>query len=593
MPERVGRYEIVLPIAKGGMATVYLARASGVGGFDRYMALKLTAAHLRDDPSFAKHLIDEAKLVAHLRHTNVVPVYDVGECEHGVFLVMEYVPGDSLAGLRRLARASGGELPPRIALRILADALLGLHAAHEHADEDGEPLGLVHRDFSPQNILVGTDGIARLTDFGIAKAASRVSNTGAGLVKGKLRYVAPEQARGEPLDRRCDVWAAGVIAWEILTGRQLVSIDDPSSAPIPKDDPPRVRTVAGDVSEALDALVGRALRIARDERLDSAQRFARELTSAARAAGLLAEPDEVAEHVHRLAGPELAERKARLAEARRQRRIVAPDVRTMIGMGAAAAPARAQLPSLPEVPVTPLSVPEPPGSELGIEVHLGPDPADRASENVLGPATSIAPADESVHEVYESPVAPPRSLLRRALDAGLARLSPWTRTKSMIAASAGAAVVVAVLAAALASPTRGGERAREAAPRASGEASAPIASTVVVPARPAGGSVVHDVAEEPAPMLHVTANAPIARVSIAGREVDAEIAAPTVGVELTAEDEGRTLKIVVTAADGRTATATAEPGTRELEVAFGGARAVVAPPPSPKEKRTWPKRAPR
>ncbi len=565
MPERVGRYEIVLPIAKGGMATVYLARASGLGGFDRYMALKLTAAHLRSDPTFAKHLVDEAKLVAHLRHTNVVPVYDVGECEHGVFLVMEYVPGDSFAGLRRLAREAGGELPQRVALRILCDALLGLHAAHEHADEDGEPLGLVHRDFSPQNILVGTDGIARLTDFGIAKAASRISNTGAGLIKGKLHYVAPEQARGETLDRRCDVWAAGVIAWEVLTGQKLVGADESGAVVVPKEDPPRVRSIASDVSEALDALVARALRVDRDERLDTAQRFARELTSAARSAGLLADPEEVAEHVNRLAGPVLAERKARLAELRRQRRYDAPDVRTMIGMGAPAAPMRAQLPSLPEMPVTPLAVPEPPGSELGIEVHLGSDPADRASERILGPAASIAPAEESAQQIYESPVAPPRSPVGRALDAAFAKLMPWTKRKSAIAAGAGAVALIAIVAVVASSGPPPGTAST--APAASSElASAPIASATVVAPKDAPAASVPDVPEEPRPVLRVTANAPIAKVSIGGRAIDAEVPAPTLGVELGEEEEGKTLKVVVTGADGRTAIVTAEPGTYELEV---------------------------
>lgn len=598
MPERVGRYEIVLPIAKGGMATVYLARASGVGGFDRYVALKLTAAHLRDDPSFAKHLIDEAKLVAHLRHTNVVPVYDVGECEHGVFLVMEYVPGDSFAGLRRAARERGGELPQRVALRVLCDALLGLHAAHEHADEDGAPLGLVHRDFSPQNILVGTDGIARLTDFGIAKAASRVSNTGAGLVKGKLRYVAPEQARGETLDRRCDVWAAGVIAWEILAGQKLVTADGSGSVAVPKEDPPRVRSVAPEISETLDALVARALRVDRTARLETAQHFARALSSAARTAGLLADADEVAEHVNRLAGPELAERKSRLAEARRQRRYDAPDVRTMVGLGASLAPARAQLPSLPEVPISPLSVPEPPGSELGIEVNLGPDPADRASEGILGgPATSIAPADESTHEVYESPVAPPRSAARRAFDAIAARALPWSRKKTWIAAASAGVVVVVVVVAIAAGGSSGPPPMRPASASATVSSASAPAAAIVVPSAPAAPAVAADVNEEASPMLHVTANAPIAKVSIAGRAVDAEVPAPTLGVELGDEDQGKTLKVVVTSIDGRVASATAEPGTRELEVAFGDRRAAPPPPAAaaapPKEKRTWPKRGPK
>ena len=228
-PARVGRYEILLPIAKGGMATVYLARAEGHGGFDRHVALKLTLPHLRNDPEFSAVLLDEAKLVAHLRHTNVVPVLDVAQDTLGVFLVMDYVAGDTLAGLIKTAAVQGDPLPVSVSLRILVDALEGLHAAHEHGDEDGYPLHLVHRDFSPQNILVGTDGVGRLTDFGIAKAASRASSTANGLIKGKMSYVSPEQARGLPLDRRCDLWAAGVIAWEIMCRRKLNAPNDPRS----------------------------------------------------------------------------------------------------------------------------------------------------------------------------------------------------------------------------------------------------------------------------------------------------------------------------------------------------------------------------
>ena len=252
-PERVGRYEILLPIAKGGMATVYLARAEGHGGFDRYVALKLTLPHLREDPDFAAHLVDEAKLVAHIRHTHVVPVLDVGEDALGVFLVMEYVAGDSLSGLIRLASKTDTPLPARVALRILVDALDGLHAAHEHRDEDGGPLDVVHRDFSPQNILVGTDGVARLADFGIAKAASRASTTAAGTIKGKMRYLSPEQARGAPLDRRCDLWAAGVVAWEILCGRRLNTGKSDAQAILATfDEVPRVRSIVPDAPQAID-----------------------------------------------------------------------------------------------------------------------------------------------------------------------------------------------------------------------------------------------------------------------------------------------------------------------------------------------------
>ena len=368
-PERVGQYEIVLPIAKGGMATVYLARAEGHGGFDRYVALKLTHPHLRSDPEFSAVLLDEAKLVAHIRHTNVVPVLDVAQDKLGVFLVMDYIAGDTLGGLIKTAASLGTPLPVGVSLRILIDALEGLHAAHEHGDEDGYPLHLVHRDFSPQNILVGTDGVGKLTDFGIAKAASRASSTADGLIKGKMSYVSPEQARGLPLDRRCDLWAAGVIAWEIVCRRKLNPPNDPLSLlSTVKRAPPLIRSVVPDAPEALEKAIASVLKLEPDERPATAQLLARDLAAAARACGMLAETHEVAEHVKRLAGPVLAERKAKLAAARRRRIGSIPDgIATAIGVpsplesAAKLALARPAPPVDVDVPITlEDSVPPPP-----------------------------------------------------------------------------------------------------------------------------------------------------------------------------------------------------------------------------------------
>ncbi|HQP39033.1 MAG TPA: serine/threonine-protein kinase, partial [Polyangiaceae bacterium] len=196
-PDHVGRYEILLPLGTGGMATVYLARVLVVEDLYRNVALKLMHPHLRtDDGQSTAQLIGEAKLAASIRHPNVVPVLEVGEDPHGVFLVMDYVEGDTLSGIVRAALAGGATLPPRIVARILSDALLGLHAAHELTSAEGAPLSLVHRDVSPQNLLVGTDGISRLTDFGIAKVATQLDATASGVVKGKVGYMAPEQALG-------------------------------------------------------------------------------------------------------------------------------------------------------------------------------------------------------------------------------------------------------------------------------------------------------------------------------------------------------------------------------------------------------------
>src|SRR6185369_6600747 len=149
-PQRDGRYDVLLPIASGGMATVYLARTTGLGGFERDVALKLTLSHLRESPEFARDLLEEAELAVRIRHANVVSVLDVGEDPAGLFLVMDYIEGDTLGGLVRRAIKAGSPIAPGVAIRILLDALAGLQAAHELADEEGHPLVLVHRDFSPQ-----------------------------------------------------------------------------------------------------------------------------------------------------------------------------------------------------------------------------------------------------------------------------------------------------------------------------------------------------------------------------------------------------------------------------------------------------------
>jgi hypothetical protein len=316
VPERVGRYEVLLPIASGGMATVYLARARGAHGFENEVALKLTHAHLRESPELAAELLDEAKLTVRIRHRNVVSVLDAGDDPCGIFLVMEYVEGDTLEGLRK--PSAGGPPPAPIAARILLDALAGLHAAHELRDEGGRPLGLVHRDFTPHNILVGRDGVARLSDFGIAKAGTRAGHTRVGNVKGKAGYMAPEQATGAPLDRRCDVWAAGVIAWEAFAGRRLHAGDDDFATmlKVVTERPPRLGEVNAAVPPEIGDVVASALEMEVADRCPTAACFAKALAAACREHGGVAETDEVAEWVARAVGQKLAARRAHVLGAR-------------------------------------------------------------------------------------------------------------------------------------------------------------------------------------------------------------------------------------------------------------------------------------
>ena len=221
-PLRVlGRYVLGDEIASGGMATVHFGRMLGPGGFVRTVAIKRLYPHYARDPEFVSMFLDEARLAARVEHPNVVSSLDVVASEGDIFLVMEYVRGESIAALRRAADAAGEPIPVTIALGVMSGVLSGLHAAHEATSDRGEPLCLVHRDVSPQNVLVGADGVARIIDFGIAKARFRLHSTQDGRLKGKLRYMAPEQLRGERVDRRCDVYSASVVLWEMLTGQPM------------------------------------------------------------------------------------------------------------------------------------------------------------------------------------------------------------------------------------------------------------------------------------------------------------------------------------------------------------------------------------
>ncbi|HTV23619.1 MAG TPA: protein kinase [Polyangiaceae bacterium] len=350
-PERVGKYELLLPLGTGGTATVYLARTRGVAGFEREVALKLVHAHLRSDEESRLHLLEEARLAARIRHPNVVPVTEVDSDACGVFLVMDYVEGEALSGLVRLLRDQNHRLPPRLIARIMNDALAGLHAAHELRDSQGSFIGLVHRDFSPQNILVGIEGVARLADFGVAKAASRTVRTKTGLVKGKVAYMSPEQARGHKVDRRCDVWAAGVVVWELITGRKLYDHEDDVATllSVVTEEPPRLASVMQGVPPALDEAVAYALTSDVNNRCPSAEAFRCLLESAWDECGGMASTPELGAFVRQTVGHKLAERRALTSRGR----LSTTSAPAVTGGGASPSPAspaavRSQAPRAPE-----------------------------------------------------------------------------------------------------------------------------------------------------------------------------------------------------------------------------------------------------
>ena len=298
-------------LGTGGMATVHLATMRGAAGFSRTVAVKRMHPHVAADPELATMFADEARLAARVRHPNVVPTFDVLVEGDILQIVMEHVQGVTLAELGKLTAERGERIPAPVGLAIVRDALQGLHAAHEAVDESGEPLRIVHRDVSPQNVLVGTDGIARVLDFGIAKARTRAYQTRADAgIRGKLAYMAPEQLDGHPASRATDVFAASVVLWETLTGRRLFAGEtEAQTVFLVLADVPAPSSVDPALAP-LDAVVLRGL--ARDPaaRWTSASDMARALAEVVPLAGAA----ETAEWLARVADAFLRERGARVRD---------------------------------------------------------------------------------------------------------------------------------------------------------------------------------------------------------------------------------------------------------------------------------------
>ena len=321
VPRIVGRYVLHDPIASGGMASVHLGHFAGAMGFSRMVAIKRLHAHFAHDPDFRAMFVDEARLAARIHHPNVVQTLDVVTEGSELFVVMEYVEGDSLASLMRKMAERKERLSPRIAVAILIGVLHGLHAAHEACSAEGEALQLVHRDVSPPNILIDVGGVARVLDFGVAKAEGRLQTTNNGMLKGKIAYMAPEQLTGGELDRRSDLYACGVVLWEALTGKRLFRADS-TAALITRvmegcAQPPS-QWVA-DLDPRLDAIVSRALARSKEDRFVTALDMALALESL----GLAAPTSEVASWMRELSSSVL-EGRAHIVAAIEGRSMVVP-----------------------------------------------------------------------------------------------------------------------------------------------------------------------------------------------------------------------------------------------------------------------------
>jgi eukaryotic-like serine/threonine-protein kinase len=288
----LGRYQLIGAIASGGMASVFLARLAGVGGFQRLVAIKRLHPHLANEREFVEMFLDEARLAASIHHRNVVPILEIGTSDAGYYLVMEYIEGVTLARLMTQAAVLKEPVPTSVLLRVVIDTLSGLHAAHELTGGDGVKLGVVHRDCSPQNILVGLDGCTRITDFGIARASSRLHNTREGAMKGKLAYMAPEQTQGEEFDLRADIFSVSTVLWEVLAERRLFKgqTEAQTLRHLLHDPIPRLADIEPGVHEALDTICHKGLSRDPQGRFDSAAEMADALEQAARQAGILPEP---------------------------------------------------------------------------------------------------------------------------------------------------------------------------------------------------------------------------------------------------------------------------------------------------------------
>jgi serine/threonine protein kinase len=312
--DRLDRFELIAELAVGGMGSVYLARLSGAGGFQRLYAIKRLHDHLAKNEDFISMFLDEARLAARIHHPNVVPIVEIDTTEAGYYLVMEYIEGDTVWQLFNRGAKSGKRIPDRVALRIALDSLAGLHAAHELRDDDGKPLEIVHRDVSPHNILVGVDGVSRITDFGIARAATRLAVTQSGQLKGKLAYMAPEQARSETVDRRADVFSMGICLWEMLAGQRLFKTEFEAETlnRLLYDPIPKLTSLAPAVPAAVEAVCMKALTRDPDKRFATAAEFADALEQAARRHDLMGSKRDVSSAVDEVLGSDLAERRQAL-----------------------------------------------------------------------------------------------------------------------------------------------------------------------------------------------------------------------------------------------------------------------------------------
>jgi serine/threonine-protein kinase len=319
-----------MKLETGGMATVYLGYQRGGLGFRQIVAIKRPHAHLLDDPAFRRGFLREANLASKIRHANVVDVRDVDASGQSIDLVMEYVQGASLATLMQACNKHGKAIPVDVVLQIALDACAGLDAAHELTSDQGVALGMVHRDVAPQNILIGEDGVGRVTDFGIAKCVlTGDASTWQGTLKGRLAYMAPEYVSGQPIDRRLDVFALGVLVWEMLAGDRLFrgATDGETMANVLHAEVPPLAKIEEPIGTALHAVLVRALEKEPNRRFRSMRALSDALESLSARSRIVLSHARVAATLREHCGAELKLREAELRDRLEARPSVSPDSR--------------------------------------------------------------------------------------------------------------------------------------------------------------------------------------------------------------------------------------------------------------------------
>jgi serine/threonine-protein kinase len=409
---KLDRYELLCPIASGGMATVWVARLRGKRGFEKLVAIKMIKTELTSDPRFQEMFLDEARIASAIEHPNVAQITDLGEQDGLLYTVMEWVDGESLAKTYRVALKAGSPIPLGIALRIVADACAGIHAAHELCDADDVRLGIVHRDVSPQNILVTSGGAVKVIDFGVAKAMNRRGGvqTQSGTVKGKIRYMAPEQVSGRGVDHHVDIWAMGMCLYEIVTGKP--PYDDLEDVDVLKrlmtDDP--APSFAG-LPDELTPVFAKTLAKEPSKRFASAAAMRRGIEATLDRLGLSVTTDDVADFIRDVM-PELAKRRRATvtkavdaAKARLGGRETGdPESRAKVRIGGGAAPDEVALAA------TVVSSPKPKAK-------------DSADEDEAGAAA--ATATSSTRSLGEDARSTPGATLTDQVGARRTSVFPW------------------------------------------------------------------------------------------------------------------------------------------------------------------------